>query len=276
MGGYRVTVNDIATGNRLYRAVSWPQHRPNKIDDVSYPPREKAKLNRANRDGIPVFYCSLAEPGVFYVLRAERGNHFALSEWEVTEPLWMHNLGYHQDALRRMGAPNVAMRRRLAHPIPNESKKNARLRSQLSRAFTEDVRKGQEYKYKQSIAIYERMFDDAGPQPILPNGPRSTQVTGAVYPSMALGGAADNIAIWPEFVDSSLRIKSIRYVLIEAAEVSNSSYTFLTVAISQTFSGRDIIWQDDLAPENERRRHIALESGNWVLRDGFNRIYDLH
>ena len=88
---------------------------------------------------------------------------------------------------------------------------------------------------------------------------------------------ADNVAIWPEFVESSLRIKSIRYVLVEAADEARSSYTFLTVAISHAFSGRDIIWQDiNHLPENQRRSHIALEGGDWVLRDGFNSIYDRH
>jgi hypothetical protein len=50
----------------------------------------------------------------------------------------------------------------------------------------------------------------------------------------------------------------------------------LTLAMSTTFCGRDIVWQDVHLPENERRIHIALEGDNWVLRDGFNRICDLH
>jgi hypothetical protein len=89
-------------------------------------------------------------------------------------------------------------------------------------------------------------------------------------------GAADNMAIWPEFVDSSLRIKSVRHVLVEAADEAKLSYTFLTLATSHTFSGRDIVWQDSLLPEKQRRSHIALENGHWVSRDGFNHIYDLH
>jgi hypothetical protein len=97
-----------------------------------------------------------------------------------------------------------------------------------------------------------------------------------VYPAIRMRGSADNVAIWPEFVDSSLRIESVRYVLVEAADEATSSYTFLTLAMSTTFWGRDIVWQDVHLPENEPHSHIALERDNWVIRDGFNRIYDLH
>jgi hypothetical protein len=188
----------------------------------------------------------------------------------------MHNLGYHQDALRRIGAPDVALRPRFINPIPNEPKKNFRLRHQLSLAFTEDIREGQEHRYKQSIAINELLFDGASPLPEYPDGPKSSRAAGTVYPAIRMRGSADNVAIWPEFVDCSLRIKSVRYVLVEAADEATSSYTFLTLAMSTAFCGRDIVWRDTLLPENERRSHIALEGGNWVLRDGFNRIYDLH
>jgi hypothetical protein len=46
------------------------------------------------------------------------------------------------------GHPDVAIRPRWNNPIPNEIKHNARLRQQISLAFTEDVRDGQEYRYK--------------------------------------------------------------------------------------------------------------------------------
>ena len=147
LGGYRVVLADIGTDNLLDRGVRW-QQRPSKIDHASYPPTDKvAKLGRINRIGKSAFYCSRAAPAVFYELRARPGDLIALSEWEVAEALWMHNLGYHQASLRRMGAP-VATRPRMISPIPNEPKKNSRLRRQLSLAFTEDIREGQDYRYK--------------------------------------------------------------------------------------------------------------------------------
>jgi hypothetical protein len=276
LGGYRVAFADITTGNLLYRGVPW-QQRPSKVKDVSYPPCDRVtKLGRINRIGKPVFYCSLAAHGVFYELRAKRGDLIALSEWEVVEPVWMHNLGYHEDTLRKMGAAEIATRSRFINPIPNNTKQHEHLRCQLSLAFTEDVREDQNYRYKQSIAINELLFDGASPFPQYLDGPKSNRAAGTVYPAIRMRGSADNVAIWPEFVDSSLRIRSVRYVLVEAADEATSSYTLLTRAISTTFHGSDIVWQEALLPENRRRSHIALEGDNWVIRDGDNCIYDLH
>lgn len=276
LGGYRVAINEVPAGHPFFRGVLC-EDQPTTIDRISYPPAERVtKLGRLNRPGTPMFYCSVASAAVFYELRAKKGDLVALSRWEVAEPLWMHHLGYHQDALRRMGAADVTMRPRLTNPIPNETKENARLRRQLSLAFTKDIRDGEEYRYKQSIAINELLFDDASPLPACRNGPLSSRVAGTVYPAMQMKGTADNAAIWPKFVDSSLRIKSVDYASVEAADEARSSYTILTLAMSHAFHGREIIWRKSLAPESERRRHVALENGEWILRDGRNRIYDRH
>jgi hypothetical protein len=86
LGGYRVALADIRTDNVLYRGVPW-QQRLGTIDDVSYPPADRVtKLGRVNRIGKPVFYCSRAAPGVFYELRAKRGDLIALSEWRSPSP----------------------------------------------------------------------------------------------------------------------------------------------------------------------------------------------
>jgi hypothetical protein len=85
-----------------------------------------------------------------------------------------------------------------------------------------------------------------------------------------------NVAIWPEFVDSSLRLKSVRYVLVEAADEAMSSYTFLTISMSTEFSEKNIVWCDVKLSEDRRRSHISLETGSWILGNGFGEIYDLH
>lgn len=273
LGGYVVATKDIRADNRLYRGVRW-QERPTTTDQVSYPPANVVtKLGRANRIGQPVFYCSVAGPGVFYELRAQPGEMIALSEWRLTEPLWMRNLGYHDAALRALGARPSPGPSHLTYPIQNETKANARLRYQLSRAFTEDIRDGEEYRYQQSIAINELMFDRAEPLPTYPDGPRFDRPAGTVYPAMQMHGEADNLMLWPDFVDSSLRVVSVSYVLVEAADAATSSYTFLTIAVSKDFDGKSIIWADEQLPEIQRRSSIAFENGHWVMRDGFGEVY---
>jgi hypothetical protein len=89
-------------------------------------------------------------------------------------------------------------------------------------------------------------------------------------------GVADNVAIWPEFVDSCLAIRSVRYIKIEKADEALSSYTLLNLAIARTFKDGNIEWQDASGPEHLRRSHIAYEDGSWVSRDGTGHIYDMH
>jgi hypothetical protein len=140
------------------------------------------------------------------------------------------------------------------------------------------VRDGEAYRYKQSIAIIESLSEEV--QLDFPDGdremPKHKKVAGTVYPAMGLRGDADNLVFLPEFVDSSLRIKVVRYVRVEAADEVASSYTFLTISFAAPFSGDTIEWHTDLGTEHSRRCHIEFESGHWVLRDGYNRIYDFH
>jgi hypothetical protein len=82
--------------------------------------------------------------------------------------------------------------------------------------------------------------------------------------------------MWPEFVDRCMIVKSVRYVRVEVADQEKLAYTLLTVAYSNTFSDRTIIWQENLAPETERRTHVAFENGHWISRDGSGRICDVH
>ena len=149
------------TADRLYRGRVCNE-RPNTTDDISYPKPDKVKrLGRASRDGKSVFYCCLGAFPVFLEVRAREGDLIALSEWAVTEPIWMHNLGYHPDALDRIGAPVLLQRSPLINPIPHETNRNFRIRRRMSLAFTADVPDGEEHRYKETIAINELLFDRA-------------------------------------------------------------------------------------------------------------------
>jgi hypothetical protein len=276
IGGYTVAIKDMRTLN-LYRGRICTE-RPETTDAVSYPPADKVKkLGRANRVGQSMFYCCVGAFPVFFEIHAKEGDLIALSEWAVAESLWIHNLGYHPDALDRIGAPVPALRAPLISPIPNESNRNNRLRRQMSVAFTKDVPDGQEYLYKETIAINELLFDRASPLPDRgPDGPKNGRVAGTAYPTIQMRGLADNLVMSPKFVDSSLRIKSVRYLLVESAREDTLSYTFLTIAYSEIFSDKKIAWQEALPCEAERRTHVAFESGQWIFRDGSGRIYDVH
>jgi hypothetical protein len=276
IGGYTVAIKDMKT-NRIFRGVPCDE-RPMSVDRISYPPSNRVlRPGRANREHRPMFYGCVGAFPIFFEIHVKQGDLVALSEWDVSEPLWMHNLGYHPEALDRLGAPIPTQRLPLINPIPNETNHNRKLRKRMSLAFTADVPDGEEYRYKETIAINELLFERASP--IAERGgdsPRSERVAGTVYPSVKMKGLADNVAIWPDFVDRYLQIKSVRFLRVETADEKTLTYSFLTIGYSQTFSGKAIIWQEDLAPEAQRRTHVHLENGQWVFRDGSDKKYDVH
>ena len=277
IGGYKVAIKDVPTTNRVYRGRVCKE-RPDLVEELSYPPPEKVKrLGRANREGKPMFYCSLGAFPVFFEIHAREGEFVALSEWALTEPLWMHNLGYHPDALGRMGAGVSDNRIPLLNPVPNETNRNNRLRRRMSLAFTQEVPKGAEYRYKETIAITELLFDGASPVPNHgPGAPKCEYVAGIVYPAVQMRGLADNIAMLPDFTDRYVMIKSVRYLRVEAADREKVSYTFLTLARADSFAGNTIVWSKDQVPEAERRSHVTFDDGHWIFRDGFGRVYGVH
>jgi hypothetical protein len=276
IGGYTVASMPLATDNILFRAVKCDQ-RPTTVRRISYPPpdhvREDGRLNRA---GSPLFYCSAGAPSAYFEIRAKQGDTLALSRWKLTEQLWMRNLGYHPDALQRVGAP-VEPRMRLANPIPNETRENERMRRALSLACTEDVRPGEEYRYKLSIAINEWLFDGAGPMPTdYPEGPRDPRPAGTVYPAMRMRGAADNVALLPEFVDRYLRLQSVQWVLIEATREEPPLCTVKHLATARDFPDGNIVWDETQMDERNGRGTIALEGDMWISRDGLGDVYDIN
>jgi hypothetical protein len=277
LGGYGVAINYPTRDNLLFRGVVCNE-RPQTIDRISYPPADKVtKLGRLNRIGQPMFYSSRAAAAVYYEIHAKPGQRVAVSTWEFIEPLWMHNLGYHEDSLRRIGGPADGQRLRLTNPIANETKFNAHLRRQLSEAFTEDVGEGQEERYKLPIAINEVLFDDAGPLPThVSDGPRCGEAAATVYPAMQMRGIADNLAIWPKFVDRWLRLKAVSYVLVEAADATRSAYSISGIDMSEGVSGRELVWKGGITDERRRRGHISFEHGHWVQRDGLDQVYAVH
>jgi hypothetical protein len=93
---------------------------------------------------------------------------------------------------------------------------------------------------------------------------------------MGMRGDADNAVFLPEFVDSSLRIREVRYVKVEQANEAIAAYTWLTTAFANKFDADNIQWQPSIGSEPNRRSSIGLEDGHWVLRDGNNNIYDFH
>jgi hypothetical protein len=136
----------------------------------------------------------------------------------------------------------------------------------MSTAFTREVIEGDEYRYSETIAISELLFDGASRIPTSgSNAPRRDRTVGVVYPSIQTRALADNIAILPEFADSSLQLRRMRYIRIEAADHKALSYTFRSLAVSSNLCGSRIVWLEETTREAERLRRVSLSDGAGLL-----------
>jgi hypothetical protein len=145
------------------------------------------------------------------------------------------------------------------------------MRYRISKAFAADV-DGKEYKYKQSIAINEALGEF---ELLPPDGTQAAsshlEVAGTAYPTVQMRGDADNVVLLPQFVDRSLKIKSVNYVVVEDACGSTSEFRLLTIGFANTFAGDEIEWWNDIGNEHDRRSSVRFENGDWIVHDSNNR-----
>src|SRR5580700_655973 len=78
---------------KLHRAVQYDV-MPNYKQDLWYPPKEKAKLSRANLSNNPMFYCSGDPRAIFFELEIKPGNMVVTSKWRLKDEILVSPLGY--------------------------------------------------------------------------------------------------------------------------------------------------------------------------------------
>lgn len=266
--GYVLATPVLMPDQRLFRGVKWSA-APTKIVDVSYPkPEYVAKFQRANRPHDPRFYCSVGAPAVVFELHPSVGCRIAISEWYVKEKLWVLNVGYHPSALSKMGVKRSATWWQ-KRPIPEKKPVNKLIHKFLADEFTRDVPDGEEHLYMLSAAIAEKLSGNIQVPEVAADMPKGTRFAGLQYPSLAMCGDADNFALLPNFVDSCVKLRNVRYVNVD--EVSGrTSFQVTTIDFADTFSvSGDIQWWSKSCgiPEGNKTIRVALEGGRWVSRD---------
>ncbi|MEN6306374.1 MAG: hypothetical protein ABFD91_01355 [Anaerohalosphaeraceae bacterium] len=258
--GYSLTTPIISSGKKFYRGVPWPE-KPINVAQLSYPPREKVdEFHRAGRPNHSLFYCSCAREAVFYELGVNAGDKVVISQWETMDFLLVNNIGYCSDTLKKLGT------NRECPSWSNENdpeKTNMLIRQFFSDEFTKIVPRGQGYLYKTSVAIAEQHF-------------QSDMFDALLYPSVAMKGYADNLAIKPPVVDKKLVLKRAEYIDIKDYHDDRYSITMLDFADSFTKDGK-IEWKGRLPQwvlHKDDQVTVAVENGKWVARNTSGEIVE--
>ncbi len=239
LDGQALRCLEFAPGLLLYRGVMG-ESLPERLADVSYPPADRVRHDqRANRAGVPMFYCSATWHPPFFEARVRPGDGIVIARWQTRQPLRILSFGYadvcaddpHSDREK-------ALRRALAQ-LPAETRAVATF---LTGIFTKTVADDAQHHYRLSIAVAEacqlgQAFD------------------GLLYPSAAMASPAHNLALHPSCLDAGkLTLDYVEHLRVHHVSPDTDVLDVRSL---------------DLAPgagPDGRLRWLG-RPGNWVLRE---------
>lgn len=191
-----------APGTKLYRGTNHHVNVPSRIEEIWFPPPERIRsFGRANRPGASMFYCCSDPNGAFREIDVKLGTYAVLATWETVERLVVHDVGYSAEVLKRAGAKRPLPEHHAQFDAERLTPETREVRQFLSLAFTDPTTNN----YRVTAAIADMLLACDG-------------IGGIMYPTVAKSGDVDNLALFPEFVRSGLK-------LVEASAVDIDEVT---------------------------------------------------
>jgi hypothetical protein len=178
---------------------------PRKTQDLSYNPNS-ASMERANKKGYPVFYCSETAPTTIKEMGLEYNNIAFLGVWDILgvdekKPLIISPFGKIEAEINGLDAIRTALNEAFENDINHHGEEIAQYlrlpREKFNEAFIEKSKS--KYNLTSWLAhkiIYEYREEN-------PTNP----IHGIMYPSIANNHVAFNYALHPSFVQKNLRLK---------------------------------------------------------------------
>ena len=181
------------------------------------------------------------------------GDKFILSQWKTVSRLFVNHIGYSNDNI--MGL----------QPKSSDELKEANklIRNFIDGEFIKNkANKSEEYLYKITIALAEKYFSD-----VIFNG--------LLYPSIAIKGRSDNLALKPHYVDKNLLIERVEFIQI--ISLKDFKYKIKVLDLATSF-GKDgsMEWKGHPGKWYLKKKGgeliLSVENGRWVARDKNGKI----
>ncbi len=255
--GYMVSAPHFDPGLVLYRGVKYDTI-PDNLNKLKYPPKEKTGINRVNRSGNPVFYCSGARAVPFFELDVKPGDTIVISKWKTTEKLMLNKVGYTNAGFSNLNSNRSNPNYGDVNNVIDVPTSKSLIDDFLAMEFTRIVPCGMEHLYKISVAIAEKLFLD-------------DLFDGLLYPTIAMRGNADNLAIKSQYVDSKkLVFQNAEFIRIESKQDFNYQVNVLDFANSIKNDGT-IEWKGRrgnwVLREKNDELSFEVENGMWIAKD---------
>lgn len=203
--------------------------KPEFFWQITYPQKKfVTHYGRANDIGQSVFYGSIGKAAPLAEIRAKVGDYVCMSHWITTSKMMLNHVAFSSEV------ENIITSRRSLEEVyqfvvnsKNFSASSAYVYNFLASKFIIDVPDNENYKYKLSLAITNKLISDP--------------FDGIMYPSLALFGNADNIILNPSYVDKNLKLVSIEYYKIKSIKDAMYEIEILDTATEISNDGK-IVW----------------------------------
>jgi hypothetical protein len=240
--GYIIRAIIIEPGHKVYRARVCS--KPNFKCDLSYPPVHCVdKLQRVNKINEPVFYSSTLKESAIFEVMPSVGDYVAVSEWETTAKLVVNHVGYHSEHFEELKSNRTCPDYHEIASADRQRLESHIFSSHFSKVFTEKVRPGEEYRYKLSIALANKLKGDV--------------FDALMYPTVAMRANADNLAITTNYADSYLKLNRAEFLQVTAVNEFSFDVNNMDIATHFSQSG-EILWEG--------------RPGHWVIREPFGSL----
>lgn len=200
--------------------------------ELSYPPPNLVTSNnRANRAGTSMFYAASDFKTMFEEITPPHGSFIYVSYWWIKNPMYVVPIGYTSEVIKLLGSNmvvNTFISDERYHSKVSKDYRTAYYYREFTRQNIIDNKRG----YNLSIAIAEHFFtpailDASKNNSIYQNvyldelGRTSKVADAIIYPTVRNNGNGNNLAIRPEFVESSLELKRVDCFKLDFKEKAN-------------------------------------------------------
>lgn len=225
--GYTVNALSFETNLVLYRGIKY-NDRPKVYKELIYPPKHRAKTNRASYEGEQMFYCSTLKKAPFYELSLVKGDKIVLSTWINQKPLMCNNVGYTESNFITLGASREIP----VAPIELKEiniKDNRIIAEFLGKTFCKKITDDDKLYYKLTNAIAKLHIKD--------------NFHGLLYPTIQYSANSDNIALTKETIDKNfLQLKQVEFA--EILDIKENRYCYKILDFAEEISGDLINWKN--------------------------------
>lgn len=235
--GYTLSSLSFNPGFFIYRGIKYDA-KPILFSYLSYPPVHKAKMGRANRVGVPVFYCATEKNVPFFELNAKPGERLVISEWALQTDLLVNNVGYTEPVFVDLNSirpvPNFHPNDMLNEEVLHQG--DILVQNFLAKTFSQKISDDDFYLYNITNAIAEKHFSEGDTF-------EYAKFKGLMYPTIRMEANADNLALTQLAIDKDfLKFEKVEYV--EVINLNDNIYTYKILDVAFKINAEEIQWKN--------------------------------